>query len=187
MLMRPNAQRIFFSLRAILANNQGFALKVDKSSNHIALRRISLLLVVLLVVCPGSANADPVGDFFKKVGQSVSKAFQPQPTPHQPRKSAHASRRSTAQTSNVPGPTPITSEQSPPPVQEEKPAPSILPASIAPVEKAKGDVPYAIPVPGRKGIVTSPYAPGEKYVDVSAFAPGSAVKDPFTGKIFLVP
>ena len=24
-------------------------------------------------------NADPVGDFFKKVGQSVSKAFQPQP------------------------------------------------------------------------------------------------------------
>jgi hypothetical protein len=46
---------------------------------------------------------------------------------------------------------------------------------------------YAIPVPGRKGIVTSPYAPERNYVDVSAFAPGSAVKDPYTGKIFLVP
>ncbi len=63
----------------------------------------------------------------------------------------------------------------------------MLPASAAPVEKAKEDMPYGIPVPGRKGMVTSPYLPEGNYIDVSAFAPGSAVKDPYTGKIFRVP
>jgi hypothetical protein len=60
-------------------------------------------------------------------------------------------------------------------------------ASAVPAEKAKGDLPYGIPVPGRKGMVTSPYFPERNYVDVSAFASGSAVRDPYTGKIFLVP
>ena len=63
----------------------------------------------------------------------------------------------------------------------------VQPASTAPADKAKGDMPYGIPVPDRKGIVTSPYLPEGNYIDVSAFAPGSAVKDPYTGKIFRVP
>ena len=43
-------------------------------------------------------------------------------------------------------------------------------------------------VPGRKGMVTSPYTPEEgKYVDITGFASGSIVKDPYTGKFFLVP
>jgi hypothetical protein len=54
------------------------------------------------------------------------------------------------------------------------------------MEKAKASLPYGVPVPGRKGMVTSPYTP-EKYVDVTGFAPGSIVKDPYTGKLFLVP
>ena len=74
-------------------------------------------------------------------------------------------------------------------VQEVKftPAVSVLRASTVPPEKAKGDLPYGIPVPGQKGMVTSPYLTQESYIDVSGFAPGSAVKDPYTGKIFLVP
>jgi hypothetical protein len=160
-------------------------LNADNVSRHS--RHTFYVLIALFIACASSAKADPVGDFFKKVGQSVSKAFQPQPTPHEPRKLARAPRRSASRISNVPGPTPIALEQSPQPTQEEKPTPSVLPASVAPAEKAKGDMPYAIPVPGRKGIVTSPYAPAGNYVDVSAFAPGSAVKDPYTGKIFLVP
>ena len=164
-----------------------FPLKANKSTNPVVSRRISRLLLVLFVVCAVPAKADPVGDFFKKVGQSVSKAFQPQATPHPSKKFARVSRRPPPRTSTVPGPTPVALEQSPQPTQEEKPAPTILRASFVPVEKAKGDMPYGIPVPGQKGIVTSPYAPGEKYVDVSAFAPGSAVRDPYTGKIFLVP
>jgi hypothetical protein len=60
--------------------------------------------------------------------------------------------------------------------------------SAAAIEKAKADLPYGVPVPGRKGMVTSPYTPEEgKYVDVTGFASGSVVKDPYTGKFFLVP
>src|SRR5207248_6755441 len=73
-------------------------------------------------------------------------------------------------------------------VKEQKVTPTItvLRASAVSAEKAKGDMPYGIPVPGHKGMVTSPYSPEGNYVDVSAFAPGSAVRDPYTGKIFLV-
>ena len=136
-------------------------------------------------------NADPVGDFFKKVGQSVSKAFQPQPAPNQTKKktTTHASRRPTSPQSNlvVASPTPL--EQPTDLVKEEKVTPTVvvLRAAAVPPEKAKGDMPYGIPVPGHKGMVTSPYSPDGNYVDVSAFASGSAVKDPYTGKFLLVP
>ena len=73
------------------------------------------------------------------------------------------------------------------PPKEEKLAPTVLPASAAPADKAKGDMPYGIPVPGQKGMVTSPYLPEGNYIDVSAFVSGSAVKDPYTGKILRVP
>ena len=60
--------------------------------------------------------------------------------------------------------------------------------SAADMEKAKAGLPYGIPVPGRKGMVTSPYLPEEdKYIDVTDFTSGSVVKDPYTGKFFLVP
>jgi hypothetical protein len=41
-------------------------------------------------------------------------------------------------------------------------------------------------VPDRPGYVYSLNDPG-KYVDVTGYAPGSKVKDPYSGKIFLVP
>ena len=46
--------------------------------------------------------------------------------------------------------------------------------------------PTAKPVEGKPGYVYSPSDP-TKYVDVSGYAPGSKVKDPYSGKIFLVP
>jgi type IV secretory pathway VirB10-like protein len=48
-------------------------------------------------------------------------------------------------------------------------------------------LPYANPVPGKPGYVFSPYDKNGGYVDVTGYAPGSKVKDPYTGKIFLVP
>ena len=50
-----------------------------------------------------------------------------------------------------------------------------------------GDLPYAKPVPGKPGFVTSPYAPYQGYIDVRGFPPGTEVKDPYSGKTFLVP
>ena len=135
-------------------------------------------------------NADPVGDFFKKVGQSVSKAFQPRPTPNPTeKKTKRAARRPTSPQSNLVGASPTPLEQPTNLVKEETVTPTVvvLRAAAVPPEKAKGDMPYGIPVPGRKGMVTSPYSPEGNYIDVSAFAQGSAVRDPYTGKIFLVP
>jgi hypothetical protein len=49
------------------------------------------------------------------------------------------------------------------------------------------DIPYGTPVPGKPGFVTSPFSSTAGYVDVRGFPPGSEVKDPYSGKIFLVP
>jgi hypothetical protein len=51
----------------------------------------------------------------------------------------------------------------------------------------QGQIPYAKPVPGKPGYVYSPFDSSGGYVDVTGFNPGSKVKDPYSGKIFLVP
>jgi hypothetical protein len=147
-----------------------------------------LLVVSVLFLGAQQASGDTLGDFFKKVGNSISKAFQPQPEQHQPKKpTKRASQESTIKGSNVSRAAPSPFGEAPPAVQKEILPPTVLRASAAPPEKAKGDMPYGIPVPGRKGIVTSPYLPNASYIDVSTFAPGTPVNDPYTGKIFLVP
>jgi hypothetical protein len=146
---------------------------------------ISLMAAAFFLLSALRANADPVGDFFKKLGQSISKAFQPQPTPRPTRKT-RGSRQAGSRESNIVETRLSAPEESPKPAKEEITR-TMLPASAAPAEKAKWDMPYGIPVPGQKGMVTSPYLPEGNYIDVRAFAPGSAVKDPYTGKIFRVP
>ena len=58
-------------------------------------------------------------------------------------------------------------------------------ASVA--SQQKTELPYGTPVPGKPGLVTSPFAAESGYVDVTGFPPGTAVEDPYTGKIFLTP
>jgi hypothetical protein len=161
--------------------------------------RLLLLVIALLLLSGSFVKAGPVGDFFKKVGHSISKPLQSQPPPPpqsarpqparpQPANTPHATRRRTSRAAPAAGATaPAVSQSSPSPKEEELTS-NVRPVSAADIEKAKAGLPYGIPVPGRRGMVTSPYLPEEdKYIDVTDFGSGSVVKDPYTGKFFLVP
>ena len=183
------SQKFSFSQTPILTENPAVTLNAENLINRVFRSRwVSLPVAALFLLSGRCVNADPIGDFFKKVGESVSKAFQARPTPNPTeKKTKRAARRPTSPQSNVVGASPTPLEQPMNLVKEEMVTPTVLRASAVPAEKAKGDMPYGIPVPGHKGMVTSPYSPEGNYVDVSAFASGSAVRDPYTGKIFLVP
>jgi hypothetical protein len=71
-------------------------------------------------------------------------------------------------------------------VKERTSNPSPPPRST-PAQASNSDLPYGKPVPGKPGYVYSPYDPNGGYVDVKGFSPGQKVKDPYSGKIFLVP
>jgi hypothetical protein len=153
------------------------------------MKKAVLALAVTAVLGAGNAaQANPVGDFFKRLGRSISK-----PRQHE------SVRRSTVQKS---GTKPVGEKDSAgdqkqseenkvekaDPVAPKQFTPSVRAASSAPDAKGKKrDTPFGIPVPGKKGFVTSPFSPDGNYVDVHAFAPGTEVKDPYTGKIFRVP
>jgi hypothetical protein len=70
--------------------------------------------------------------------------------------------------------------------QESAPPPSSSPAPVA-ASSQNGDLPYAKPVPGKPGYVFSPFDKNGGYVDVTGYSPGQKVKDPYSGRIFLVP
>ena len=59
--------------------------------------------------------------------------------------------------------------------------------SATPQPASARDLPYGTPVPGKPGFVTSPHSPNAGYVDIRGFPPGTEVKDPYSGKVFLVP
>ena len=68
------------------------------------------------------------------------------------------------------------------PIPNPTPAPTPAPVSLPTPE-----ISYGIPVPGKPGFVTSPHAPQAGFVDVRGFPPATEVKDPYTGRIFIVP
>ena len=86
-----------------------------------------------------------------------------------------------------------------PPRSTVKPSPSPKPSPATVTEKSKpspspsrsattqSQIPTAKPVPGKPGYVFSPFDPSGGYVDVTGYASGQKVKDPYSGKIFLVP
>ena len=91
----------------------------------------------------------------------------------------------------TPTPTPpaseATSEETPPKKNDASPTnpPPPVPDNPPPQQ---GNLPYATKVPGKPGFVYSPYDGANKgYIDVRGFPPGTEVKDPYSGKSFLVP
>ena len=84
----------------------------------------------------------------------------------------------TTQSKTNPGP------GSSPAVVTEKSKPSPSPSRNA---STQAQIPTAKKVPGKPGYVFSPFDPSGGYVDVTGYSPGQKVKDPYSGKIFLVP
>ncbi len=116
-----------------------------------------LLLVIPLLFLSGPfVNAGPVGDFFKKVGQSISKPLQPQPQPPQPArpeptKTPHATRRPTSRAAPAAAATPSAVAKPSQSLKEEEFTGTVRGVSAADMEKVKAGLPYGIPIPGRKG------------------------------------
>ena len=87
---------------------------------------------------------------------------------------------STNTADNATPPTTTTDNQTTTTQQPSTPA-----ANSAP--KPSTSYPMGIVIPGKKGFVKSPYAEYAEPVDVRGYPPGTAVRCPYTNKIFIVP
>ena len=150
------------------------------------LRRFALFFS-FIVFASGepSVAANPVGEFFKRVGRSISnlgKSPTPTPTPRR-------SRRDTQRGETVADKKDVPNPPSAMPLVTPTPTPmDVRPATVAPTDRRRSrDLPYGVAVLNRPGLVTSPYAPNQGLVDVRAFPKSTEVMDPFTGKVFLTP
>jgi hypothetical protein len=147
-------------------------------------KKLALFTTILaLMLAAPHAMANPVGDFFKKIGRSISHLGRSTP-PRNAQKRASAEDASAGKASEKPTETKATT-----PAAIPAPTPiDIRPAAMAaPDPRGRRDAPYGLAVPDRPGFVTSPYAPTQGFVDVRAFPSSTEVLDPFTGKIFLTP
>jgi hypothetical protein len=149
-----------------------------------SLRTIVVCLSVFtLLAATELAEAGPFDDFFRSIRNSFARPAQKPRPPQSHRTSrkqnneAPPSDASNSQTS--PSPTPVPAPPNRNNVRVAK--------ATAATKNRKGDLPYGIPVPGKQGLVTSPFSPDSGYIDVRSFPPGTEVKDPFTGKSFLTP
>jgi len=143
-----------------------------------SLRQIIVWSTIFIMIASSDlAKAGPFRDFFT----SLRNAFtQPNEMPRRHRTSHKHNETPPSDASN--SATSVSPVPAPPGQRDIRWAKAASGAS-----QQKTELLYATPVPGRPGLVTSPFAPDRGYVDVTGFPPGTAVEDPYTGKIFLTP
>jgi len=153
-----------------------------------SLRTIVVCLSVLtLLAATEVAEAGPFDDFFRSIRNSFARPPAQKPRPSQ---SHRTSRKQNNEAPPSDASDASNSQTSPSPTQAFAPPNrnNVCVAMATAVRKnGKSDLPYGIPVPGKQGLVTSPFSPDSGYIDVRSFPPGTEVRDPYTGKSFLTP
>ena len=162
---------------------QAVSFRVMKPPLHTIVMYLSIFA---LFGAPDIGQAGPFEDFLKSIRNSFAR---PAPKPRSP-----PPRRSSPKQSNETPPSgaPDTSNNQTSPSPTPTPAPPNLnnirvAKATAARRNRNSDLPYGIPVPGKQGLVTSPFSPDSGYIDVRSFPPGTEVRDPYTGKSFLTP
>ncbi len=136
------------------------------------------LSMFALFTATDEAEAGPFMDFFRGLRRATAHA-QPKPRSH---------RSSRKQNNEVPPSDASSSQASGSTVAAPPNGRNVRAAKTAPAaKKGKSGLLYGTPVPGKEGLVTSPFSPDSGYIDVRSFPPGTEVKDPYTDKIFLTP
>jgi hypothetical protein len=124
-----------------------------------------------------AAKAGPFQDFVRTLRAAIA----------HPKETAR-SHRSTYKRKKAPSTDAPNSQSPDKPTPTPPGQPDIRWAKAGPVASdEKANLPYGTPVPGKPGLITSPFAPDAGYIQVIAFPRGTAVEDPYTGKIFLTP
>src|SRR5438445_8393313 len=132
----------------------------------------------MLISSADVASAGPFRDFFRALRSAIAHPHET-PRPHRSSRSSHKH--------NETPPTDASNSQtsgSPVPAPPGRPDVRVAKAASG-ASQQKPELLYGTPVPGKPGLVTSPFAPDSGYVDVTGFPPATAVEDPYTGKIFL--
>jgi hypothetical protein len=124
---------------------------------------------------PAAGQANSLSDFFRKLGNSMAHPQKHGPSTHK----KSGKNRDDGSPTPTPAGTPVPGSVSEPTVRTA--------AVMSDSKKTQGDVPYGIPVADKPGFVTSPFSPAAGLVDVRGIPSGTAVKDPYTGKVFLTP
>jgi hypothetical protein len=144
-----------------------------------SLRAIVVCLsIATLITATDVVKGGPFRDFFRELRSAIAPPNE-KPRPH--RSSHRSSHRhnetpaSDASTSGSPVPAP--------PVEREVRVARAASGGNQPITALL----YGTSVPGKPGLVISPFAPDSGYVDVTGFPPGTEVEDPYTGKTFLTP
>jgi hypothetical protein len=134
----------------------------------------------MLISSADVASAGPFRDFFRELRSAIA---HPHETPR-----PHRTSRSSPKHNETPPTDASNSQTSGSPVPAPPGQRDVRVAKAASgATQQKTELPYGTPVPGKPGLVTSPFAQDSGYVEVTGFPPGSAVEDPYTGKIFLTP